>query len=69
MAEKPSAQVLETEFDVLMARAGLTIPAERRAGYLQDFADLREQLALLHERRPATVEPANVYRVPVGASR
>ena len=67
MVEKPSAEALEAEFDVLMARAGLTIPAERRAGYLQDFADLREQLALLHQRRPATVEPANLYRVPGGA--
>ncbi len=69
MVEKPSAEALEAEFDALMARAGLTIPSERRAGYLQDFADLREQLALLHQRRPATVEPANVYRVPGGPTR
>ena len=69
MVNHPSAEALEREFDVLMARAGLTIPAERRAGYLQDFADLREQLALLHERRPETVEPANTYRMPRGAGR
>ena len=69
MAQKPSAEALEAEFNVLMARAGLTIPAERRADFLQDFADLREQLALLHQRRPATVEPANVYRVPGGPTR
>jgi hypothetical protein len=69
MVEKPSAEALQAEFDVLMTRAGLTIPAERRADYLQDFADLRGQLALLHERRSATVEPANVFRVPGGACR
>jgi hypothetical protein len=69
MAEKPSAETLEAEFDGLMARAGLTIPAERRAGCLQDFADLREQLALLHQRRAPTVEPAHIYRVLGGASR
>jgi hypothetical protein len=69
MVDKPSAAALEAEFDRLMARAGLTIPAERRADYLQDFADLREQLVLLHQRRPATAEPANVYRAPGGAGR
>ncbi len=54
---------LEAEFDVLMARAGLTVPQSRRAGHLQDFADMREQLSLLRPPRPATVEPANVFRV------
>ena len=69
MVEKPLTEALEAEFDTLMARAGLTIPAERRDGYVQDFADLREQLALLHQRRSAVVEPANIYRVPGEAGR
>jgi len=55
---------LEAEFDVLMARSGVKIPESRRATYLKAFADLREQVSLLHARRPETSEPANVFRIP-----
>ena len=54
---------LAAEFDCLMARAGLTIPPARRAGYLIAFADLREQLALLHPLRGGAAEPSNVFRL------
>lgn len=50
------------EFDVLMARAGLTIPEDRREGLLVAFADLRRELALLHDPLPPSLEPAAVYR-------
>ncbi|HSU05645.1 MAG TPA: hypothetical protein VLI93_08735 [Acetobacteraceae bacterium] len=63
MPDVPSHRSLESEFDALMARAELKIPRSRRAGYLAAFADLREQIALLHPPRNAAVEPANVFRL------
>jgi len=62
----PSADELAAEFDVLMRRAGITVPAERRAGVLAAYADLREQVALLSERYAHTDEPANVFRLTPG---
>ena len=59
----PSSEALATEFDVLMRRAGLTIPEHRRAAVLTAYADLREQMALLHGRHTHTHEPANVFRL------
>ena len=59
----PSRDDLAHEFDVLMARAGIAIPAQRRPGILTAYADLRGQIELLHAARDATVEPANVYRL------
>ncbi|HEX5327677.1 MAG TPA: hypothetical protein VFW75_13485 [Acetobacteraceae bacterium] len=63
MPDTSSSQALEAEFDALTARAGLTIPAARRSGYLAAFADLRLQLELLHTTRGGDVEPANVFRL------
>ena len=54
---------LETEFDVLMGRAGLAIPPDRRPALLHAFAELRAQLALLRGPRDAAAEPANVFRL------
>ena len=55
---------LETEFDVLVARAGLAIPAASKPALLTAFAELREQCALLrHASRTAAAEPANIYRL------
>jgi hypothetical protein len=58
MAEAP----LEAEFDTLMARAGLVVPPAARPAILVAYADLRGQLALLHQATPPTVEPAHVFR-------
>ncbi|MBN8871844.1 MAG: hypothetical protein J0H67_03315 [Rhodospirillales bacterium] len=63
MAETGQTAALAAEFDALMARAGLTIPADRRAAMLEGFADLKQQLALLHGRYAHTAEPANVFRL------
>lgn len=58
---------LATEFDVLMRRAGLTVPAARRAAVLASYADLRDQMALLHGRYGYQAEPSNVFRMsPMG---
>ena len=60
---------LKSEFLMLMARAGLSVPDERLPELLKDFGDLREQLALLHAGRAAVVEPAHVYAIPRGDAR
>jgi hypothetical protein len=70
MAAEPGSQNLATEFDVLTARAGLTIPPDRRAELLTAFADLRAEIARLHAPLPPTLEPAAVYRPePSGKAR
>ena len=58
-----SPDELAAEFDILMRRAGITVPAERRAAVLVSYADLCDQIALLHNRYAYTDEPANVFRL------
>jgi hypothetical protein len=60
----PSPNDLAQEFDILMRRAGITVPDARRAAVLASYADLHEQIALLHNRYAYTDEPANVFRLP-----
>jgi hypothetical protein len=62
----PSSDELATEFDVLMRRAGIAVPAERRAGLLVSYAELHQQIALLRNRYAHTDEPANVFRLTGG---
>lgn len=52
---------LAAELDILMARAGVTVPPDRRERLLASFADLREQVELLRNGRDATVEPSNIF--------
>ena len=67
MAETPPPDTLAAEFDCLMARAGVSVPPERRAAALVAYADLRGQIALLHGRYGPEAEPSNVFRLtPVG---
>ena len=63
MAKTPSPDVLAAEFDCLMARAGVTVPPQRRAAVLVSYADLRDQIALLHGRYGPEAEPSNVFRL------
>jgi hypothetical protein len=63
MAETPSPDALAAEFDCLMARAGVTVPLDRRAAALVAYADLRGQIALLHGRYGPDAEPSNVFRL------
>jgi hypothetical protein len=68
MSAAPSPETLAAEFDMFMARAGITVPADRREGLLAGFADLRATVAILHGRLDASVEPSNVFRLsPLGA--
>jgi hypothetical protein len=59
----PSSDELAAEFDILMRRAGITVPEARRAAVLASYADLHGQIALLHNRYVHTDEPANVFRL------
>ena len=59
----PPPEALDAEFDILMARAGLTIPPDRRAALLTGFADLRAMLPVLRQPRTAAAEPANIFRL------
>ena len=61
MAQSPDT--LEAEFDLLMQRAGLTVPAERRAQVLPAYAELRDQVELLRGPRTAAAEPSNIFRL------
>ncbi len=61
MPKIPSPDVLAAEFDCLMARAGITVPPQRRTTVLAAYADLREQIAMLHGRYGPESEPSNVF--------
>ena len=67
MPDIPSPKMLAAEFDCLMARAGITVPPQRRSAALATYADLREQIELLHGRYGHEAEPSNVFRLsPAG---
>jgi hypothetical protein len=70
MTEAETISALAPEFDCLMARAGIAIPAERRESILAAYADLRGQIALLHAPRSHLAEMSNVFSLlPKLASR
>lgn len=54
---------LAAEFDTMMRRAGLTVPATQRDRLLPGYAELRAVLELLRGR-PHTSEPSNIYALP-----
>jgi hypothetical protein len=62
MTEIPD-EALALEFDVFARRAGLDIPADRRAGVFAGFKDLRRMLALMRQPRTAAHEPASTYSI------
>ncbi len=63
MPDIPPPDALAAEFDCLMARAGISVPPQRRAAALAAYADLRGQMALLHGRYGPEAEPSNVFRL------
>jgi len=58
-----SSKELSDELGMLTRRAGIVVPEERMATLLASYADLRDQIALLHNRYAHTDEPANVFRL------
>jgi hypothetical protein len=63
MTEMPDEAALALEFDVFAGRAGLDIPADRRAAVFAGFKDLRRMVALLRQPRTAAHEPAGTYAI------
>ncbi len=65
----PLTKERSDEFGMLMRRAGIVVPESRLAAVLASYADLCDQIALLHDRYAHTDEPANVFRLspPGGA--
>jgi hypothetical protein len=56
-----SDAAVEQEFDVLMAKAGVELPADRRAGAIAGYKDMKRLAAVLRQPRTAADEPSNVY--------
>jgi len=63
MAEPGRPDSIDAELDVLLARAGMTVPDSLLAGVRAGYRELRELTALLHARRSAYHEPAAAYRM------
>ena len=55
----------EREFDAMLARSGLRVPADLRAGTLAGYRDLRRLADLVHRVESPEDEPAAVYRMAV----
>ena len=65
---------LERELDMLLAKAGATVPADRKAGIVAGYRDIKRMVALLRQPRSAAAEPSNVFSLvplarPKGAHR
>jgi len=56
-----SDAAVDQEFDVLMAKAGVELPADRKAGVVAGYKDMKRMAALLRQPRTAADEPSNVY--------
>jgi hypothetical protein len=54
----------ETEFDIALARAGITLPPDRRPAMYEGFLAWRTLRAALDEPLPSTTEPAFGLRQP-----
>jgi hypothetical protein len=52
---------LERELDMLMARVGAEVPADRKAGVIAGYKDIKRMAALLRQPRSAAAEPSNIY--------
>jgi hypothetical protein len=61
MTEPLSLESAEAEFDMMTTRAGVVVPADRRAALLEAFRDFREQIAMLHTRRSHVAEISNIF--------
>ncbi len=59
--EDSSSSELAAEFAILLTRAGMIVPDDRKAGVLAGYAELRRLAQLLRTRRSPFDEPANIY--------
>ena len=56
-----SDAAVEQEFDTLMSKAGVALPADRKAGVVAGYKDIKHMAALLRQPRTAADEPSNIY--------
>ena len=56
-----SHRTLEHEVDVLLAKAGASVPADRKAGIVAGYADIKRMSALLRQPMTAADEPSNIF--------
>jgi hypothetical protein len=69
MPDPLTREALAVEFDCLMDRAGVAVPADRRPGLIEAYGEFRAQLGLLRGPRTHVAEPSNVFRLqPKAAS-
>ncbi|MCR9255261.1 MAG: hypothetical protein NXI16_04115 [Alphaproteobacteria bacterium] len=54
---------LARECDVVLARAGITVPEDRREGVLAGYRELRGIAAVLRQARPAESEPGTKFDI------
>lgn len=54
-------EALEREFDVVMRRSGIEVPADWRAGALAAYREMRGMAAKMRQPRDAESEPAGVF--------
>jgi len=52
---------LEHELDVLLAKAGATVPPHLKAGILAGYQDMKRMTAQVRQPRTAASEPSNVF--------
>jgi hypothetical protein len=52
---------LERELDMLMAKAGAKVPADRKAGIVAGYRDMKRMAALLRQPRTAADETSNIF--------
>jgi len=52
---------LEQELDMLLAKAGANVPPHLKGGVLASYRDMKVMAATVHQSRPATHEPSNVF--------
>jgi thymidylate kinase len=57
----PAAAAPADEFDMLMARSGISVPPDRRAGAAGGYEELKRMTALLRQARTAASEPAHTF--------
>ncbi len=52
---------LEHELDVLLAKAGATVPPHLKGGILAGYRDMKVMAAKVRQPRTAASEPSNVF--------
>ena len=61
MSTPDDDKALKQELDVLMSKAGATIPDDRNAGVLAGYRELKAMAAMLRQPRTVAAEPSNIY--------